>query len=171
MPSGLKNLKKKKLFSSEIMTNTVQFYTRQKCRHFLSHSLTEERRNLVYLHCLSKTKGSIIPELHCSTSFTPICILKRKWKNIQDQFTISNSLLGLTQILLSLRWRKQHDSQPWTLLSFPLVTKSTEPCSIFKGPEGILWKANTITNLVFLHRRENYRNFTCTVKSKLNVFF
>lgn len=74
----VEEFKKKKLFSSEIMTNTVQLYTRQKCRHFLSHTLTEEGRNLLYLHCLSKTKGSIIPELHCSTSFTPICILKGK---------------------------------------------------------------------------------------------
>lgn len=159
------------------MTSTVQFYTRQKRRHFLSRTLTEDGRNLVYLHYLSKIKGSIILELHCSTSFTSIYITKIKWKvfkvkwpNIYDRFKISNSLLGSAQILLSLRWRKKHGSQPWTLLSFPLVTKSTESGYIFKGPKGllwkgVLWKANMITNLVFLHRRENYRNFTCAVKS------
>lgn len=69
-------LKKKKV-STQAMTSMVQFDSRQKCRRFLSQILTkDDGRNLVYLHHLSKTKENIILQLHCSTSFTPIYIMK-----------------------------------------------------------------------------------------------
>lgn len=117
--SPLKNkwvekLEKKKVICSGIMTSTVQFYRRQKHRQF-SESRTDHgcsSKTAVYHCCLSKTTGGIILELHCSTSFTPIYIIKRKlkvfkvkWPSICDQFTISNSHLGSTRIFLSLRWR------------------------------------------------------------------